>query len=83
MDAPTFIKQIRKDLDMTQAQLAEAVGKQRSNISLWETGRTIPPGDIVLKLLEIRTPSCWSILNLNPNRCLCEKQALLSQEQPA
>jgi DNA-binding transcriptional regulator YiaG len=43
MDTQIDIKEIRRALDLTQAQLGEEVGVDQSTVSNWETG-TIPRG---------------------------------------
>lgn len=72
MDTATLVKRIRTDLGMTQKQLGEKIGKTVSNISWWERGRSRPSGDVVLKLLELRTPQCWRLLRLNEDRFQCD-----------
>ena len=48
------VREIRKKLGLTQAQLAEKVGVARYNITKYERGATIPPGDVLLKILQIK-----------------------------
>lgn len=75
MDTSFFVKEIRKSLGLTQQKLSELINKDRVNISLYETGRTIPPGDIVLKLLELKYPE-KCLLNLHP----CNSESRKNQE---
>ena len=56
MDTATFIKVSRKALGLTQDQLSPLINKKRTNISLYESGKTTPPGDVVLKILQLRFP---------------------------
>lgn len=51
-----FIKNARKKLNLTQAQFASLIGKKRLCITGYETGRSIPPGDVVLNILKIISP---------------------------
>ena len=41
---------------MTQAQLADLVNKNRVSITNYETGRSTPPGDVVLRIIKLRFP---------------------------
>ena len=47
------IKQIRKNLGLTQLALAEKIGSNRFNIANYETGRAIPPADTFLKIQDL------------------------------
>ncbi len=51
-----FVKHSRKLLNLTQTQLGALVNKKRCNISNYETGRATPPGDVVLKIVQLRFP---------------------------
>ncbi|MCK5541681.1 MAG: helix-turn-helix transcriptional regulator [Desulfobacterales bacterium] len=66
-----FVKTSRKALRLTQFQLSLIINKKRSNIALYETGRTIPPGDVVLKLIELCHPSFYG--DLCKDKCLSYK----------
>jgi len=48
-----YIKDSRKELGLTQKQLAEIIDSKRSNIAKYETGRSMPPGDLVLRIQEL------------------------------
>ncbi|CCK81232.1 MULTISPECIES: helix-turn-helix domain-containing protein [Desulfobacula] len=56
MDTATFIKVSRKALGLTQDQLSPLINKKRYNISFYESGKTTPPGDVVLKIIQLRFP---------------------------
>ena len=43
-------------MGMTQAQFGSLVGKSRLAITCYETGRSIPPGDVILKIIQLRFP---------------------------
>ena len=45
-----IIKRLRKEKDMTQADLAKAVGVTTSSIGMYETGVRNPSYDVVVKL---------------------------------
>lgn len=44
------IKKARLQANITQQQLAEAIGVNQSSVALWETGQTLPRAD---KLIDI------------------------------
>lgn len=46
------IKQLRKENEMTQEQLAEALQVSRSTISSWETGRSYPDLEMVIAICD-------------------------------
>ena len=48
-----YIKNIRANLHLTQAQLAKLIGTKRVNIAKYETGSTMPPGNVLLKIQQI------------------------------
>lgn len=68
MNTQVFIKHSRKALNLTQAQLAELTGKKRVNITCYETGRSIPPGDVILKIIQLRFPKLCLSNKQNENK---------------
>ena len=48
-----LIKETRKSLGITQAELAKLLGKGRTTITEYERGQIIPPGDILLKIQSL------------------------------
>lgn len=46
------LKILRKELNLTQRELAENLGIKRSSIGAWEEGRAYPPIPILIKLSE-------------------------------
>lgn len=50
MEIAEYIKDIRHKLGMTQEQFAQLLSSKRYNIANYETGRTIPPGNVLLKI---------------------------------
>ena len=50
MDIAKYIRDLRKKLKMTQAELGKAISSNRDNIANYEIGRAIPPGDVLLKI---------------------------------
>lgn len=47
------IKKLRKKHNLTQDEVADLIGKKRSNFSAYETGRTVPPSNTLDKLASI------------------------------
>ncbi len=48
----TFLKAKRKQLKMTQLEVAEAVGANVRTYQKWENGETIPDGHYLIRLLN-------------------------------
>lgn len=46
----SFIKERRKNLDITQKQLAQKLGVTQSTISMWETNSNFPKSSMLSKL---------------------------------
>ncbi|WP_445621313.1 helix-turn-helix domain-containing protein [Kushneria sp. Sum13] len=46
------IKDRRKELQLTQQQLADSVGKTKGAVSQWEAGATLPKGETLVRLAE-------------------------------
>ncbi|WP_270545615.1 helix-turn-helix domain-containing protein [Clostridium butyricum] len=69
----TNIRNIRKELNLTQKEFAEKLGISRSNLSDIENGRNKGHNtDIILKVSKISGRSVNEILNsANNNLCLC------------
>jgi DNA-binding transcriptional regulator YiaG len=51
--SPKRIHKLRRDLKMTQAQLAERIGAQRHTVARWELGQNKPRGANLKLLLEL------------------------------
>ena len=47
------IKELRKKCGLTQEKLAVALGVDRSTITCWETGRSKPRTEVLLKLSNV------------------------------
>lgn len=47
-----FLKELRKEKEMTQEQLAEKLNVSNRSISRWETGSTLPDISILIELSE-------------------------------
>lgn len=50
------VRKIRKEMGLTQAQLAELTGIKRSLIAKYECGAVTPPGDVMLALQRREFP---------------------------
>lgn len=48
-----FLKELRKEKELTQEQLGEMIGVTNKTISRWENGNYMPPIDCLKKLSEI------------------------------
>lgn len=48
-----FIKTNRVKLGVTQAAFAEIIGKKRDDVASYEIGRAVPPGYVILKIMEL------------------------------
>ena len=66
-----FIAECRKNKDLTQGQLADKLNITDRAISKWETGKSMPDFDIMLKLCEI--------LEISVNELLCGE--MINREQ--
>jgi len=53
MELSVYVKAVRKLLGLTQSQLAMKIESKRVNIANYETGRAIPPGNVLLKIQEL------------------------------
>ena len=47
------IKELRKSRNMTQNELAISVGVERTTVTMWETGNSVPSIDALKKLAAI------------------------------
>lgn len=46
------LKELRKKNNLTQQELADKVGTNRVNVTKWETGRTEPNFETLIKLAD-------------------------------
>lgn len=58
-----FLKELRKEHNMTQEQLGEKVGVTNKTVSKWENGNYMPPVDVLLILSELYHISINEILS--------------------
>ena len=48
-----FIAKLRKDKGLTQEQFGDKMGVTNKTVSRWETGKYLPPADILLLMSEL------------------------------
>jgi transcriptional regulator with XRE-family HTH domain len=53
MNIAKEIRRIRKELKLSQGALAKIIRRDRSTITHYERGDAVPPGDILIKILEM------------------------------
>ena len=51
MDTAKYIKDTRKQFGMTQEQFANLFNIKRYNLAKYETGRSMPPGALILNIM--------------------------------
>lgn len=66
-----FISECRKELKLTQSQVAEQLGVTNRAVSKWETGKSLPDASLFLELCDI--------LKISANELLCGRR--LSEEE--
>ena len=49
----TFLKELRKEKELTQEQLAEILNTSRRTISRWETGSNMPDLDLLVEMADL------------------------------
>ena len=71
------IKQLRKDNNMTQEDLAEKLNVSRQTISKWETNITIPDADNIVAISKLFNITTDELLNYKVEAVQKKKQFLL------
>ena len=77
-----LLKELRKERNLTQEQLAEHFNISSRSVSRWETGNNLPDLDI---LIELSSPRCCTPLPLIlflPFPCSCPHSSFLRQAFP-
>ena len=54
----SFLKELRKENNMTQEQLGERIGVTNKTVSRWETGNYMPPVESLILLSDICYGAC-------------------------
>ncbi len=49
----TFLKELRKEKELTQEQLAETLSVSRRTVSRWETGSNLPDLDLLVEMADL------------------------------
>jgi DNA-binding transcriptional regulator YiaG len=52
--SPHQIRALRKQLELTQQELADRIGAQRVSVSRWEIGTSRPTGAYLKLLMELK-----------------------------
>ena len=47
-----YLKELRKEKNLTQEELSEKLGVSRRSVSRWETGNTLPDPDLLIELSD-------------------------------
>ena len=71
------IKQLRKDNNMTQEDLAEKLNVSRQTISKWETNITIPDADNIVAISKLFNITTDELLDYKVEAVQKKKQFLL------
>ena len=59
----TFLKELRKEKDLTQEQLAETLNVTRRTVSRWETGSNMPDLDLLVEMADFYEVELRELLN--------------------
>ena len=59
----SFLKELRMEKGLTQAELAEQLNTTNRSISRWETGNTMPDISILVELAEFYQVDIKEIIN--------------------
>jgi len=49
-----FVKSLRLELGLSQKEFAQRFNSTRDKIAKYETGKVVPPGDLILKIQRYR-----------------------------
>jgi transcriptional regulator with XRE-family HTH domain len=63
MKTGAFLKELRKEKNITQEQLAEKMGVSRRTVSRWETGSNMPDIDILMDISDFYEVDLREILD--------------------
>ncbi len=67
MEISDKLKNIRKDLNLTQEDLAEKIGVSRAAISKWETGKGLPDIGNLIQISQVFDISLDELIKGNAN----------------
>mgnify|MGYP003556972723 FL=1 len=63
----SFIKELRKEKNLTQEELAEKFNVARRTVSRWETGSNMPDLDILIEMADFYDVDLREILDTPTN----------------
>ena len=72
------LKKIRKDNNLSQEQLAEALGVSRQSVSKWESNQAYPEMDKVLQIANMFNLNIDDLLNQDIREVTSEKQSKIA-----
>lgn len=78
-----LLKELRKEKNLTQAELAEKLGVSNRSISRWENGMTMPDFDLLIELADFYEVDVREILDgerNNTGRAVHKEEVLLMAE---
>ena len=58
-----FLKELRREKDLTQEQLAETLSVSRRTVSRWETGSNLPDLDLLMEIADLYQVDLRELLN--------------------
>ena len=59
----SFLKELRKEKELTQEQLAETLNVSRRTVSRWETGSNLPDLDLLMEMSDLYQVDLRELLN--------------------
>ncbi len=59
----TYLKELRKEKNLTQEQIAERFGVSQRSVSRWENGNTMPDISVLIELADYYSVDLREILN--------------------
>ena len=59
----SFLKELRKEKELTQEQLAETLNVSRKTVSRWETGSNMPDLDLLMEMADLYQVELRELLN--------------------
>lgn len=78
-----LLAKARKDAGMDQLQLARAIGIGRNTLSTYETGRSVPPFDVVVRLATACSVDvAWLATGVNAETASTEVEAVSDDVRP-
>lgn len=75
------IKDLREDRDLRQIDVAEAVGIDQRSLSNYETGKTNPDSETVIKLARFFGVTCDYLLGVSDSILIDNKSVVKELEQ--